>query len=170
VRSSGRELLRRLHLPPQPHELVPRDALPQPGELLGLLVVRVVTQLLDHLPHQRVEPGLARVHRLELLHRPLELLVLLDVVLDRLVTVGHVLAHRGVHVHLLGDRVPDDLGDHGVRQVPPLVGIDAVGEAIQQRERFSVITGQLVDDVSFAVLPVGVRLGHVGLLVVGRRL
>ena len=92
--------------------------------------------------------------------------MLLDVVLDRLLTVGHVLAHRGIHVHLLGDRVPDDLGDHGVRQVAALAGVGAVREAIQQRERLPVITGQLVDDVSFGV---GVRRGHGSLLVVGRR-
>src|SRR3712207_8138405 len=52
---------------------------------------------------------------LELLEDLDDLVVLLLVVLDLLLAVRQVLLDRGVDVHLLGDRVPHDLGRHGVR-------------------------------------------------------
>src|SRR3712207_8025185 len=66
---------------PQPHQLLVGDVLTQLRELVRLLVVGVVAQLLGHLPHALVEAGLGRLDGLERLHRLLELLVLLDVVL-----------------------------------------------------------------------------------------
>src|SRR5947209_11932607 len=55
VRPGGRQLLRRLHLLPELHELLARDARPELRELLGLLVADVVGEDPLQLVDQGVE-------------------------------------------------------------------------------------------------------------------
>ena len=86
------------------------------------------------------------VQSLEIPHRLLQLLVLLDVVLDLGLAVGQVLAHRRVDVHLLGDRVPHQLGDDRVGQVAAAIRVGG-GDLLDQLQDFVVVGGEDVDDV-----------------------
>ena len=115
------------------------------GELLVLLVADVVAEDVLELGDEADELVGAGVDALQLLHRRLELLVLRDVVLDRLGAVLEVLAHGGVDVHLLGHAVPNELADDGVGEIAPLLGVGADLDLLQEVERLPVVGGQDVD-------------------------
>jgi hypothetical protein len=136
-------------------QLLGGDVGAQLGELLVLLVADVVVEDIADLPHDLHELGAGGVGALELLHQLLELLVLLGVVLDRLVAVGQVVAHRGIDVHLLGDRVTHQLADQLVGQLPAALGVDGDRDQLEQLAELDVVGGEDVDHVA-----VGAVVGH----------
>jgi hypothetical protein len=92
------------------------------------------------------EPRVRGVEAFKGLHRLLELLVLLDVVLDRGLSVGQVLAHGRVDVHLLGDGVTHQFGDDRVGHVAATLG-GRGGDLLDQFTHLTVIGGEDVDDI-----------------------
>src|SRR3954447_23283674 len=94
VRAGWRQLLGILDLLPQIDELLAWDVSSELGELLRLLVRRVVAELCLQLLDRPHEGRIRGVDALDLLHEQDDLVVLLLVVLDLLGTVRDVLLDR----------------------------------------------------------------------------
>ncbi len=82
----------------------------------------------------------------------------LVIVLDGLLTVRQVLAHRGIDIHLLRYCMPDNLADHGVREIPALVGVGGRRDAVEEVQCLSMIGHQLANYVN-----IGALAGHISL-------
>ena len=109
-----------------------------------------MANLFDQHMQCRPELGLLRGELLQLLHRLLGLTVLAELVVGKVVTVGQRLAHGGVEVDLLGDRMLDQ-GHHDLlgEQLHLLVG--STVHLLELREDvvyFPVLLGEERDYVS----------------------
>ena len=130
----------------------------------ALLVGHVVLEHAAQADHQRLQELRRRlVGALDLLQAHLELPVLLRIVLDLGVTVLDVLADGRVAVHLLGDRVPHELGDEAVGEVAPHGGVGRRGDLSYSStaSRWSVMSSSMTSrSVLWSVLWSVLRCGR----------
>jgi hypothetical protein len=107
----------------------------------------------DQLPHEYAELRVARVHPIELLHDPLGLRVLVDLVLDDRVAALDVVADHRVDGLLLRLGMADQLDDDLVSDRPLLRRIGRLVEFGEHPLDFAVIVLEQFDDVGHDVLP-----------------
>jgi hypothetical protein len=113
----------------------------------------VLLEKLAQPAHELHEPRLARLDGLEVFQHPLDCLVLARVVLDGLFAVGDVVAHGRVDVHLLGHRVADELGRHGVDHVAACLRIGGLDDLSQKRP--DLIVSAVSSSITSLVVSVG---------------
>jgi hypothetical protein len=116
----------------------------------------MIPQNVLQLPQQLRKLRTLGVDRLQFLHRLLELFVFFNVVVDRLIAVRQILLHGRIDKHLLGNRVPYQLTDHGVGKIAAFFGIGGDLDLLQQVQDFVVIGRQYVNDIL-----INRRIGHV---------
>ena len=147
VRAGGGDHLGRLDLATEVDQILGGDGCPQLGELVALLVVRVVIEEFLEALHGGDELGALGVQALELLHHLFDLLVLFLVVLDLVAAVRDLALIDGVDEQLLGHRVPRHLGDHGVGQRTALLRVGGLLDHLDQPDHLAMVGGEDVDDV-----------------------
>jgi hypothetical protein len=122
----------------------------QPALLVGHVLADLPHQPAEHV----VETGVAGVDALQFLHGPLGRGMVGDLLVGDPVAAGQVPAHRRVEVLLLGDRVPHQLDDHLVGQLPPGPGVggrDPV-EPVEQLLHPAMVVRQDSDHVALPAL------------------